>query len=76
MRELLGRVDVSTTLNIYAIMLINFNEISERRAPGMNGGTGEMSAKMYMDKQGKIIPCRIHPGGVTEWPLNSNRVVK
>ena len=44
-------------------MLINFNEFPERRVPGMNGGTGEMSAKMYMDEQGKIIPCRIHPGG-------------
>lgn len=44
-------------------MLINFNELPERTAPGMNGGTGEMSAKMFMDKQGKIIPCRIHVGG-------------
>lgn len=44
-------------------MLINFNKIPERRVPGMNGGTGEMSAKMYMDEQSKIIPCRIHPGG-------------
>ena len=44
-------------------MIINFNEIPERKGPGMNGGTGEMSAKMYMDEQGKIIPCRIHPGG-------------
>lgn len=44
-------------------MLINFNDIPERTAPGMNGGTGEMSAKMFMDEQGKIIPCRIHAGG-------------
>lgn len=22
-----------------------------------------MSARMYMGEQGKIIPCRIHPGG-------------
>lgn len=29
----------------------------------MNGGTGEMSARMYMGEKGKIIPCRIHPGG-------------
>ena len=29
----------------------------------MNHGTGEMSAKMYMSKSGKIIPCRIHPQG-------------
>lgn len=40
-------------------MLIDFNEINEVRLPGMNHGTGEMSAKMYMSKSGKIIPCRI-----------------
>ena len=44
-------------------MLINFNEIPERTAPGMNRGTGEMTAKMFMDEQEKIIPCRIHAGG-------------
>lgn len=44
-------------------MLINFNEIDEMRIPGMNGGTGEMSAKMYLDNEGKIIPCTIHAGG-------------
>ena len=44
-------------------MLINFNEIPERTAPGMNNGTGEMTAKMFMGKNGKIIPCRIHTGG-------------
>lgn len=44
-------------------MLINFNEQQERKAPGMNGGTGEISAKMFMDDNVKIIPCRIHEGG-------------
>lgn len=44
-------------------MLINFNEIPERTVPGMNNGTGEMSARMYMGAHGKIIPCRIHSGG-------------
>ena len=44
-------------------MLINFNEIKEVKVPGMNGGTGEMSARMYMSDAGKIIPCRIHAGG-------------
>lgn len=44
-------------------MLIDFNRMAEHRGPGMNGGTGELSAKMYMDSQGKIIPCRIHAGG-------------
>lgn len=29
----------------------------------MNNGTGTMTAKMYMDEQGKIIPCLIHAGG-------------
>lgn len=44
-------------------MLIDFNEMVERSCPGMNNGTGMMSAKMYMDNGGKIIPCSIHAGG-------------
>lgn len=44
-------------------MLIDFNSIKEMTLPGMNNGTGEMSARMYMGENGKIIPCRIHPGG-------------
>lgn len=44
-------------------MLLNFNEMKEITMPGMNDGTGTMSAKLYMDEQGKIIPCSIHPGG-------------
>ncbi len=44
-------------------MIINFNEQEERTIPGMNGGTGTMSAKMFMSDKGKIIPTRIHPGG-------------
>lgn len=44
-------------------MLIDFNGIKEIRVPGMNQGTGEMTARMYMGEGGKIIPCRIHPGG-------------
>ncbi len=44
-------------------MLIDFNEIKQIRIPGMNNGTGEMSAKIYGDEKGKIIPCTIHVGG-------------
>lgn len=44
-------------------MLIVFNEKEEVTIPGMNGGTGLMTAKMYMDEGGKIIPCSIHKGG-------------
>ena len=44
-------------------MLIDFSEIEEITIPGMNNGTGTMSAKMFMDEQGKIIPCAIHAGG-------------
>lgn len=43
-------------------MLIDFNTIKEIKALGMNNGTGKMSAKMYMNQEGKIIPCRIHAG--------------
>ena len=44
-------------------MLINFNNTKEITVPGMNGGTGMMSARMHMDEDGKIIPCKIHVGG-------------
>lgn len=44
-------------------MLIDFSQIKEVEIPGMNDGTGEMSARMYMDEHGKIIPTTIHPGG-------------
>lgn len=44
-------------------MLVNFNTMKEITMPGMNSGSGTMSAKMYADEQGKIIPCSIHAGG-------------
>lgn len=44
-------------------MLIDFNKAKEITVPGMNNGTGTMTAKMYMDEQGKIISCAIHKGG-------------
>lgn len=44
-------------------MLIDFNKIKEATFPGMNNGSGTMSARLYMNSQGKIIPCSIHPGG-------------
>ena len=44
-------------------MLLDFNAIKEINVSGMNGGTGTMTAKMYMGERGKIIPCSIHPGG-------------
>lgn len=34
-------------------MLINFNEMEERKVTGMNGGAGEMTAKMYVSESGK-----------------------
>ena len=43
-------------------VLVDFSEIMEITIPGMNNGTGTMSAKMFMDDQGKIIPCTIHTG--------------
>lgn len=44
-------------------MKIDFNAIDEITVPRMNHGTETMTAKMYMGEAGKIIPCRIHPGG-------------
>lgn len=43
-------------------MLINFNEIKNMKISGMNGGSGEITAKMFMNENGKIIPCSIHSG--------------
>lgn len=44
-------------------MLINFNDMKDIIVNGLNNGTGTMTAKMYVEKQGKIIPCSIHTGG-------------
>ena len=44
-------------------MLIDFNQKEEITIPGMNNGTGTMTAKMHRDEQGKVIPCSIHAGG-------------
>lgn len=44
-------------------MRIDFNEIESMTLPGMNNGTGTMSARMYNDDSYRIIPTAIHPGG-------------
>ena len=44
-------------------MFIDFNQKEEITMPGMNNGSGMMTAKMYIDEQGKVIPCSIHKGG-------------
>ena len=44
-------------------MLLDFNAMKEITMPGMHDGTGTITAKMYIDKQGKIIPSSIHAGG-------------
>ena len=44
-------------------MLIDFNNITPVTMPGMNGGTGEMTCRMYNDGTYRIIPTAIHPGG-------------
>lgn len=43
-------------------MKINFNEIREQTVPAMNGGTGQMSARMHIGPKGKIITTRLHQG--------------
>ena len=40
-------------------MLIDFNKQDERVITGMNGGTGEIAAKMYMNSSGKVIVSRL-----------------
>ncbi len=54
-------------------MLIDFNKAKEITVPGMNNGTGTMTAKMYMDEQGKIISCAIHKGGSIGLHKHDNR---
>lgn len=44
-------------------MRIDFNDIDSMTFPGMNKGTGTMSARMYNDDSYRIIPTAIHPGG-------------
>lgn len=44
-------------------MLIDFNSLNEMTIPGMNGGKGTMSARMFNDDKYRIIPTRIHAGG-------------
>ena len=44
-------------------MIIDFNQIEPMTIPGMNGGTGMMTAQMYNDENYRIIPTTIHPGG-------------
>ncbi len=45
------------------IMKIDFNGIDSMTFPGMNNGTGTMSARMYNDDSYRIVPTAIHPGG-------------
>ena len=42
-------------------MLIDFNAQEERVFHGMNGGEGEVCAKMYVNSSGKVIVSRIAP---------------
>ena len=44
-------------------MLIDFNVIDEMTIPGMNNGTGTMTARIYNNEKYRIIPTSIHPGG-------------
>jgi len=45
------------------IMQIDFSKIESMTFPGMNNGTGTMSAQMFNDESYRIIPTTIHPGG-------------
>ena len=44
-------------------MIIDFNAIQSMTIPGLNGGTGEMTCRMFNDEKYRIIPTAIHPGG-------------
>lgn len=56
-------------------MIVDFNKIKEITVPKMNSGTGEITAKMFADKDGKIIPCKIRKGssiGMHEHPTSDD----
>jgi len=42
---------------------IELNKIDFMSFPGMNNGTGTMTARMYNDESYRIISTAIHPGG-------------
>ena len=44
-------------------MTIDFNAMEPMTIPGMNGGTGEMTCRMYNDEKYRIIQTVIHSGG-------------
>lgn len=44
-------------------MIIDFSTMNEMTMAGMNGGTGEMTCRMFNDEKYRIIPTAIHPGG-------------
>lgn len=44
-------------------MLIDFQTLPEVTIPGMNGGTGEMTCRMFHNESYRLIPTAIHPGG-------------
>ena len=43
-------------------MLIDFNNLKEVTIPSLNGGEGEVSARMFMDQHGKVMTSRIPKG--------------
>lgn len=43
-------------------MLIDFNSEKEKIIEGMNGGHGKISAKMFVNRSGKVIVSRLAPG--------------
>ena len=43
-------------------MLINFEQIKEVTIPHLNNGMGEVSAKMSIQKNGKMMVARISEG--------------
>ena len=59
----LSAIDNSGFSEDVEIMRIDFNDIDSMTFPGMNNGTGMMSARMYNDDSYRIIPASIHPGG-------------
>ena len=43
-------------------MIINFEQMEEKKLPKFKGGAGELIAKMHTDELGKILYGRLEPG--------------
>lgn len=55
-------------------MIINFNDIENKKMEHFNGGEGFLSARMFVDEKNRIMKGRLEPGcsiGLHKHEINS-----